>query len=251
MKRLSIWYLSAFYGLVAAVPAMAGQIAVTPSADVAFAYSSAPPFRQNFINGGKAPLCASVHTGVDRGACSLLRFDLSKMPPNAKVKSAKLILFPEFDYPAASFDNSNRLMVYLLDPENADWEEGEGDSLRNPESDPIVAPGANGTYVNMTAWRSEGDHDGTRWLSGKTIGRADFGAEAGSYALADLGLAKGMPIEIPLEGAVVEKLRSDEKMGRAGLVLWMTTEENPVGTSHFAIFQSREGENAPELVVEF
>jgi len=234
-------------------PVFAETVEVEPVADVGFLYSPTPPFRQNLLNGGAAPLGASVHSGApNRGSCSLLRFDISQIPAGARIVKVELYLTPMYSYPSAAYTGRECLAVYQLAVENAAWTEGAGESLRDPENDPISAPGANGAYVNMESYTDESHHDGVRWLSGQNFGAMDFsGDEIGSFPLYESGIAKTSPIAIELPRKLIEEWRQNPELAKAGLALWMTSDDSVVAESRFAIFFSREQEMPPRLVVEY
>jgi hypothetical protein len=237
----------------AAWPVLAETVELTPVADVAFLYSPTPPFRQNLLNGGAAPLGASVHSGApDRGSCSILRFDISQIPAGAKIVRVELNLTPMYSYAAGVYTGKERLAVYQLAVENAAWTEGAGESLRDPENDPISAPGANGAYVDMESYTDESHHDGVRWLSGQNFGTMDFsGDELGSFPLSESGIAKTSAIGIELPPKLIEEWQQNPELAKAGLALWMTSADSVVAESRFAIFFSREQEMPPRLVVEY
>jgi len=231
----------------------AETVELEPVADVGFLYSPTPPFRQNLLNGGVAPLGASVHSGApDRGSCSLLRFDLSSIPAGAKITKVELILTPVYTYAANVYKGQERLSVYQLAPENAAWVEGTGESLRDPDNDPITAPGANGAYVNMESYTDDAHHDGVRWLSGPNFGQMDLtGDELGSYPLHELGTSKSVPLTIELPTALIGEWQQNPELAKAGLVLWMNSADHVISESRFSIFFSREQEMPPRLVVEY
>ncbi len=236
--------------------ACADTIELEPVADVAILYSSTPPFRQNLLNGGKAPIGASIHSGGsrDRGSCSLLRFDLKEIPKGAKIEKVSLILIPSYSYEANVYDAQERLSVYQLASENAAWVEGIGESFNEPEVAPITVPGANGVYLNMESYEDDDHHTGTAWLStGRHIGLLDFtGDELAAYSLSEAGLAKDQSISIDLPAKLIEDWIENPELAKAGLVLWMNSDDqNSFTQSKFAIFQSREGEISPRLVVEY
>lgn len=237
-----------------ATPALYGEVAeLEPVADVGFLYSEMPPFRQNLINGGKAPIGAGLHSGgSNRGSVSLVRFDPSTLPAKAKVNKVELLLFPVYAYPASIYRDGERLAIYQLTEEDANWEEGTGESLKEPDSTPLTAPGANGAYLNMTTCADESNHDGTRWLSGKIFGTMDLDGDAlAHFPLHEHGLALGTPIAIELPPELIERWRTHPEQAKAGLVLMMESNNPVVEESRFAIFESREGEQTPRLMITY
>ncbi|MBE2203834.1 MAG: hypothetical protein IAE94_05820 [Chthoniobacterales bacterium] len=249
--EISRWLL--IISFCAAPGLRAATLELEPTADVTFLYSSTPPVRQNLLNGGAAPIGASLHSGgIDRGSCSLLRFDVGKIPVGARVKKATLILTPVYSYAAAVYEGQERLSVYQLAAENAGWVEGTGESLREPETDPITVPGANGLYLNMESHTDDTTHEGVRWLSGGHIGLMDFTEnEVASYPLSEMGLTKEQTMEISLPPSLIENWQKNRDLAKAGIVLWMNSDARQVPESKFAIFQSRESPQPPVLVLEY
>jgi len=232
----------------------AATIELEPTADVGFIYSSTPPFRQNLLGGGAAPsIGTSLHSGAPgRGACALLRFELSKIPAGATIESAELLLNPAYSYPKTAYEANETLFVYQLAGENAEWVEGTGTSLKDPHNDPVTVPGANATYVNMESYENETTHAGIRWLGGKTISTMDFDGEPlGSLALSEFGLVKNQAVVIELSRDAIQAWLKDPKLAQAGLVLWMRSDDVQVTKSRFAIFESREGNVTPRLIIKY
>lgn len=256
-KRILAGGLSLTLALASLAPEThADTVELEPVADVAVLYSATPPFRQNLLNGGKAPIGASIHSGGsrDRGSCSLLRFDVEKIPAGAKIEKVSLILTPSYTYAASVYDAQERLSVYQLTPENAAWVEGVGESFNEPETVPITVPGANGAYLNMESYEDDEHHTGTTWLStGKHIGLMDFvGDELAAYPLSEIGLSKDQSISIDIPPSVIENWQKEPDLAKAGLALWMHSDNQGITEqSKFAIFQSREEGNPPRLVVEY
>jgi len=221
--------------------------------DVALLYTQTGLLRQNFLNGGATGIGAALHGGAPkRGQCALLRFDLSQLPKGAVIEKAELELTPVFTYLPDVYTGNERLVVYQLAAEDAAWVEGTGESLRNPETDLITVPGATGAYVNMTSYTDDDNSDGVRWLSGPFIGPMDFvGDELGSFALREAGLTEAQPVSISLRTEVIQDWLQSPDLAKAGLALWMISDEAEVAVSRFAIFMSREQLKPPRLVITY
>jgi hypothetical protein len=221
--------------------------------DVTLLYTQTGLLRQNFLNGGATGIGAALHGGAPkRGQCSLLRFDLSQIPKDAVIEKAELELTPVFTYRPDVYTGNERLVVYQLAAENAAWVEGTGDSLRNPETDLVTVPGATGGYVNMTSYTDDENNDGVRWLSGPFIGPMDFsGDELGSFALRDAGLTEAQAVSINLRPEAIQDWMQSPDLAKAGLALWMISDEGQVAASRFAIFMSKEQLHPPRLVITY
>jgi len=228
------------------------EIEVAPSADVGLLYSQTPPLRPNLLNGGSASIGASLHSNAQgSGSCSLLRFDLSDLPRGAKILGARLILNPVYSYPPERYPRNEELCVFQVAPENSDWIEGSGISLKDPEIDPIMVPGSTGGYLNLQTFTNETTHEGVRWFSGTTISTVDFTGEMGSLALSEHGLVANQIVEIELDAAAVQKWLLKPDLVKAGLALWMRSDASLVSESRFAVFHSREDSVPPRLVISF
>lgn len=237
-----------------ATPLLQGDmVELEATADTGFLYSASPPFRQNLLNGGGVAIGASVHSGeANRGSASLLRFDTSLIPEGAEITKVELLLTPVYSYPASVYSGEERLCVYQLVAENAAWVEGTGESLREPDTDPISVPGANGAYVNMESYTDETQQEGVHWLSGKLFGRMDFEEEAlATYPLYERGLTQGNPVIIELPVKLITDWRAKPELAKAGLVLWMESNARQVDESKFAIFESRETGPVPKLMISY
>lgn len=231
----------------------AETIELDAAEDVALLYTQTGVLRQNFLNGGATAIGASLHGGAaKRGQCALLRFDVSQLPKSAVIEKAELELTPVFTYPPDVYTGNERLVVYQLAAEDAAWVEGTGESLRNPETDLITVPGATGAYVNMTSYTDDDNNDGVRWLSGPFIGPMDFaGDELGSFALREAGLTESQPVAISLRPEAIQDWLQSPDLAKAGLALWMISDEAVVAASRFAIFMSRELLKPPRLVITY
>jgi hypothetical protein len=231
----------------------ADEISLTPSADVAFLYETKPSRTENFLNGGRAPIGAALHSGdLGRGFCSLLRFEVSGIPAQAKIRRVRLILNPIFTYPSDLYPANEALCVYQMNAENSNWVEGEGTSLRDPEHERISVPGANACYLNMESFDNETTHSGVAWLSGHLFGNLDFnGEKVGSFALPESGLTAKQVIEINIAPETIQAWLQNPDLAKAGLVLRMVCDTATMRESRFAIFDSREGASPPELIVEY
>lgn len=236
--------------LVSSMVLLAERIELEPLEDVAIRYSINPPVRQNLLNSGAArSLSASLYNGTDRGTCSLLRFDIGKIPAGATIEKVSLILTPVHTYQAKVYSGGERLVVYQLVAENAGWVEGKGESLA--DLDTITTPGATGAYVNLASFQDDTHHKGTRWLNGKFIGTMDFDVgPLGRYSLSENGLSNIQTVEIVLPPGLIEAWRKNPELAKAGLVLRMESDEKEIPKSRFATFESREGNAPPKLVIE-
>ncbi len=238
---------------VLAVEGAVQEVELPAIADTTLLFSANPPKVQNYLNyGASLTISASRYVGRDRGTALLLRFDLSAVPSGAKLRKATLQLIPAATYAARAYQHGERLEVWQVAAENEAWEEGTGEGHEDVESAVVTTPGANAAYLNMESYQSEIDHFGTRWLSGERFGAMDReGARLGEYLLGESGLMENSTILMELDVTLLRSWLANPDLPKAGLWITMSSGEEPVEASRFAIFQSRESGQPPQLVLEY
>ncbi|MGD9495712.1 MAG: glycoside hydrolase domain-containing protein [Armatimonadota bacterium] len=183
------------------------------------------------VNYGRYPV---LSCGINRWGehqVSLLRFDLSEIPPGAGVRSARLVLQAlggVYPFRELTVD------VRELTQANAGWVEGEGDGTRVP------TPGA-------ACW-SYLSHPGRRWA----------GKPGASEAGVDYSTAWGAQVRVPAEGgmevaaelpATVVRRWIERPETNAGLRLWPEMATEGGDAVAFAASEADEAAMQPRLVL--